>query len=96
MYVLLFVFLVALFVAFVPGVLVTLPPRGSRKMVLLTHGLLFALVWGLLHSTLSAVASRFNYKIGGGMLEAMGPKKHHKNRHHDDKKHVPAMNVPSK
>ena len=71
MYVLLFVFLVVLFVAFVPGVLVTLPPRGSRKVILLTHGILFALVWGLLHSTLSAIASRFNYKIGGGRLEAM-------------------------
>ncbi len=71
MYVLLFVFLVAIFVAFVPGVLITLPPRGSRNMVLLTHGILFALVWALLHSTLSAFASRFNYKIGNGVLEAM-------------------------
>ncbi len=71
MYVLLFVFLIALFIAFVPGVLVTLPPRGSRNAILFTHGVLFALVWGLLHSTLSAIASRFNYKIGGGRLEAM-------------------------
>lgn len=72
MYVLLFVFLVSLFVAFIPGVLITLPPNGSRRMILLTHGILFALVWGLLHSTLSAFASRFNYRIGDGMLEAMG------------------------
>ncbi len=33
----------ALFVAFVPGVLVTLPPGGSRMTVLVVHGLLFAL-----------------------------------------------------
>ena len=74
MYALLFVFLVVIFIAFVPGVLVTLPPRGSRNMVLLTHGIMFALVWALLHSTLSAVASNFNYKIGGGRLEAMNTK----------------------
>ena len=32
------------FVAFVPGVLVTLPPGGSRMMVLAVHGLLFAVL----------------------------------------------------
>lgn len=31
------------FIAFVPGVLVTLPKGGSRKMVLAVHGILFAL-----------------------------------------------------
>lgn len=34
----------ALFYAFIPGVLVTLPPRGSHKTVLLVHAVLFALV----------------------------------------------------
>jgi hypothetical protein len=32
------------FVLFVPGVLVTLPPGGSRWTVLAVHGLLFALL----------------------------------------------------
>jgi len=32
------------FVAFVPGVLITLPPGGSRMTVLLVHGILFAIV----------------------------------------------------
>lgn len=32
------------FVVFVPGVLVTLPPGGSRWAVLAVHGLLFALL----------------------------------------------------
>jgi hypothetical protein len=32
------------FAAFVPGVLVTLPPGGSRLLVLAVHGLLFAVV----------------------------------------------------
>jgi len=31
-----------LFVMFVPGVLVTLPPGGSKWVVLAVHGLLFA------------------------------------------------------
>uniref|UniRef100_A0A6C0EPH5 Uncharacterized protein n=1 Tax=viral metagenome TaxID=1070528 RepID=A0A6C0EPH5_9ZZZZ len=40
------------FVAFVPGVLVTLPPGGSRYIVLAVHGALFAV---LHHYILSAV-----------------------------------------
>ena len=40
------------FVAFVPGVLVTLPPGGSRMTVLVVHGLLFAV---LHHYVLSAI-----------------------------------------
>ncbi len=32
-----------IFVAFVPGVLITLPPAGDRNTVLLTHGVLYAL-----------------------------------------------------
>lgn len=33
-----------LFIAFVPGVLVTLPPGGSYTTVLIVHGLLYAVV----------------------------------------------------
>jgi hypothetical protein len=40
------------FAAFVPGVLVTLPPGGSRWTVLATHGALFAV---LHHYALSMV-----------------------------------------
>lgn len=36
-----------LFAAFVPGVLVKLPPGGSPMVVTLTHGLLFALAASL-------------------------------------------------
>lgn len=32
------------FVAFVPGVLVTLPPAGTRTQVLAVHGILFAVL----------------------------------------------------
>ncbi len=40
------------FVVFVPGVLVTLPPGGSKWMVLAVHGALFAV---LHHFVLSAI-----------------------------------------
>ena len=33
-----------LFIAFVPGVLITLPPGGSPMTVLVVHGLLYAVV----------------------------------------------------
>ena len=36
-----------LFAAFVPGVLVKLPPRGSSAVVLVTHAVLFAIVTSL-------------------------------------------------
>jgi len=40
-------YLAALFVAFVPGVLVTLPKGGSRMTVVAVHAVLFTLVWTL-------------------------------------------------
>ena len=40
-------YLAVLFVAFVPGVLVTLPPKCSKNVVLATHALLFVVVWQL-------------------------------------------------
>lgn len=42
-------YLAALFVAFVPGVLVTLPPRSGRNVVLAVHAALFVLVWHFTH-----------------------------------------------
>ena len=38
-------YLAALFVAFVPGVLITLPRGGKRMVVLAVHALLFTVVW---------------------------------------------------
>ena len=40
------------FVAFVPGVLVTLPPGGSRNVVLAVHGAAFALLHALAQRSL--------------------------------------------
>jgi len=38
-----------LFYVLEPGVLVTLPPGGSRMMVNLTHAVVFGVVWMLTH-----------------------------------------------
>lgn len=71
MYILLFVFLIVAFVAFVPGILFTLPMKGSRLMVTFAHGALFALVWCLLHKTSVTIASKLNIDVGGSMMEGL-------------------------
>ena len=56
---------VALFYAFVPGVLVTLPSKNSSKAtVLLTHAALFAIV--------SSVVMRYYWKNIKGFMESFG------------------------
>ena len=42
-------YLALLFVAFVPGVLLTLPSGGSKYTVLAVHAILFTLVWQFTH-----------------------------------------------
>jgi pentapeptide MXKDX repeat protein len=44
-------YLAVLFVAFTPGVLVTLPKGGSKYTVLAVHAALFTLVWYFTHKT---------------------------------------------
>jgi hypothetical protein len=46
------------FAAFVPGVLVTLPPGGSRTTVLAVHAALFAVFHQLAMKTLWSVVKR--------------------------------------
>jgi hypothetical protein len=43
------VFIALLFVLLTPGILLRLPPGGSKLMVAVTHGLVFALVYHLTH-----------------------------------------------
>jgi hypothetical protein len=45
-----FVLSTLLFAAFIPGVLVKLPPGGSPAVVLVTHAILFAVVTSLVMS----------------------------------------------
>ena len=42
-------FVALLFMLLTPGVLLTLPPKGSKLVVAATHGLVFALVYHLVH-----------------------------------------------
>ena len=44
-----FVYAFALFFVLTPGVLLALPPKGSKLLVAATHALVFALVYGLTH-----------------------------------------------
>jgi membrane protein implicated in regulation of membrane protease activity len=48
-------FIALLFAALTPGVLVTLPPRSSKLVVALTHGVVFALVYHLTRNTARAM-----------------------------------------
>ena len=43
------IYLAVLFFLLTPGVLVSLPPGGSRTTVALTHAVVFAVVWMLSH-----------------------------------------------
>ena len=47
-----FIIVVGLFYVLTPGILLRLPPKASPKIVALTHGLVFALVWWIIHKPL--------------------------------------------
>ena len=42
-------FVAALFVVLTPGILVSLPPKGSKLTVAIVHGLVFAVLYHLTH-----------------------------------------------
>ena len=44
-----FFFMVVLAFLLSPGILVSLPPGGTRKATALTHAIVLSLVWGLTH-----------------------------------------------
>jgi hypothetical protein len=44
------VYLVLLFIAFIPGILFTLPKKGNKTSVLVVHAALFGLAWYVTHS----------------------------------------------
>jgi phosphotransferase system glucose/maltose/N-acetylglucosamine-specific IIC component len=54
-------FLVVLFYVLTPGIFLRLPPGGSKTIVALTHGLVFALVYYFTHHS---VAAFFHYREG--------------------------------
>jgi hypothetical protein len=44
-----FVYIVLLFVVLTPGILVSLPPKGSKYTVAITHAIVFGFVWWITH-----------------------------------------------
>ena len=40
-----FIYIFLLFVLLTPGILLSLPPKGSKWSMAIVHGLVFALVW---------------------------------------------------
>jgi hypothetical protein len=49
MNVIMFIYAFLLFFVLTPGVLVCLPPKGSKMVVAGVHALVFAIVWSLTH-----------------------------------------------
>ena len=43
------IYMVVLFFVLTPGILLTLPSGASKKMVALTHGIVFVAIWWLTH-----------------------------------------------
>lgn len=60
MQVVFFFVLIALFTALTPGILVSLPPKGSKLTVAITHGFVFAVVFSLFYYTLISLS----HKVG--------------------------------
>jgi len=52
-------YLVALFFVLTPGVLVSLPPKGSKLVVAVTHAVVFAVVYMLTHRFVSQALEGF-------------------------------------
>lgn len=49
-----------LFFVLTPGIVLSLPPKGSKTVVALTHALVFAVVWYL--------TSKFVWKATSGLM----------------------------
>ena len=72
--------LVVLFVALTPGVLVYLPPKASKLTTAVTHGLIFAVVWTLIHKPVARATQNLglNLNLEGfdeGAVGAVDPTK---------------------
>lgn len=51
-----FIFVAVLFFLLTPGILLSLPPGGSKMMVAATHAIVFGLVFSLSHNMLMSMA----------------------------------------
>lgn len=48
-------FIVVLFVVLTPGILLTLPPKGSKLTVAIVHGIVFALAYNFLYKAVWSI-----------------------------------------
>jgi hypothetical protein len=71
MSILMLVVMALLFAALTPGVFIWLPFGASRRVAALVHGLVFAVVWYLLHRPIAQLLSSFE-----GMEDKEDKKKH--------------------
>ena len=73
-------FTTLLFVLLTPGILVTLPPGGSKMTVALFHGVVFALVYHLTHKAVwnftVAKMQMEQFKGGHGGARRGGARRH--------------------
>lgn len=67
MNVVMFVYAFVLFFVLTPGILLSLPPRGSKMVVAATHALVFALVFVFTHK----IVKKFSGSMEGATGEAM-------------------------
>ena len=65
-----FVYAFVLFFVLTPGILLSLPPRGSKMMVAATHALVFSLIFVFTHKMLMRFASSME-----GMMDPSPTKK---------------------
>ena len=63
------IYMVVLFMALTPGVLVNLPPRCSKYVVLATHAVIFTAVWQLTHKTIGRLTEGFAAEVGSSCSE---------------------------
>jgi hypothetical protein len=61
----LFIVLVLLFVALTPNILLSLPPKASKLTVAFTHGLVFAVVWTVIHKPLWRFGESLGMRMEG-------------------------------
>lgn len=66
-----FLFVAILFFVLTPGVLVTLPPKGSKLVVALVHAIIFAVVLFLIHRNVVHSIDMKTLWIGGHKIEGM-------------------------
>jgi hypothetical protein len=74
----LFVYAFLLFFVLTPGILLSLPPKGSKIVVALTHAFVFALVWHFTHK----LVWRSTHGLFEGMDEMSDEKKPKKEELH--------------